>query len=103
MFDCIERLYNPSLHSTLGCICPVEFELAREVWGAVIEPARFGVLLYDLTWTCFGIDLECEPDKLRQFGYRRGNRRKCRQVVIALIVTPWGLASGLRGAGGQHR
>jgi hypothetical protein len=44
-----------------------------------------------------------EPDKLRQFGYCRDNRRKCRQAVIALIVTPGGLASGLRGAGGQHR
>ncbi len=31
VFDCIERLYNPTRrHSTLGYVSPVEFEQARE-------------------------------------------------------------------------
>ena len=50
--------------------------------------ARFDVVLYDLTSTCFESDPPFE-DK-RQFGYSRDRRSDCVQVVIALIVTPDG-------------
>ena len=49
------------------------------------------MLLYDLTSTYFETDSERGADDLRQFGYSRDKRSDCRQVVIALIVTPEGL------------
>ncbi len=58
-------------------------------WGELFG-ARFDVLLYDLTSTYFETDTERGPDDLRQFGYSRDKRGDCRQVVIALIVTPEG-------------
>ena len=51
--------------------------------------ARFDVLHYDLTSTCFESDPPFE-DK-RQFGYSRDERSDCVQMVIALIVTPDGI------------
>ena len=48
------------------------------------------MLLYDLTSTYFETDEDRDPDDLRQFGYSRDKRGDCRQVVIALIVTPEG-------------
>ena len=63
------------------------FSFLRERWETLFE-ARFDVLLYDLTSTCF----ESDPpfsDK-RRFGHSRDKRPDCVQVVIALIVTPQG-------------
>ncbi len=51
--------------------------------------ADFDVLLYDLTSTYFeGL---CQQNPKAQHGYSRDGRGDCRQVVIALIVTPQGL------------
>ncbi|EQD57412.1 transposase IS4 family protein, partial [mine drainage metagenome] len=51
--------------------------------------ASFDVLLYDLTSTYFeGL---CEEIPMAKHGYSRDGRPDCRQVVIALIVTPDGL------------
>lgn len=58
-------------------------------WGELFG-AKFDVLLYDLTSTYFETDTERGPEDLRQFGYSRDKRGDCRQVVIALIVTPEG-------------
>lgn len=52
--------------------------------------AKFDVLLYDLTSTYFETDVERAASDLRQYGYSRDKRGDCRQVVIALIVTPEG-------------
>jgi len=63
------------------------FSFLKERWGTLFG-ARYEVLLYDLTSTCF----ESDPpftDK-RQFGYSRDKRSDCVQVVIALMVTPEG-------------
>jgi len=63
------------------------FLFLQERWGTLFG-ARYEVLLYDLTSTCF----ESDPpftDK-RQFGYSRDKRSDCVQVVIALMVTPEG-------------
>jgi transposase len=50
--------------------------------------AEFDVLLYDLTSTYFeGL---CEQNPKARHGYSRDGRGDCRQVVIALIVTPQG-------------
>ncbi|MDH5332100.1 MAG: IS1634 family transposase [Aquincola sp.] len=65
------------------------FKYLKRRWGELFA-AKFEVLLYDLTSTYFETDVERGPDDLRQFGYSRDKRGDCRQVVIALIVTPEG-------------
>lgn len=52
--------------------------------------ARFEVLLYDLTSTCFESDPPFPEGDKRRYGYSRDKRSDCVQVVIALIVTPEG-------------
>ena len=58
-------------------------------WGELFD-AKFDVLLYDLTSTYFETDVQRSESDLRQYGYSRDKRGDCRQVVIALIVTPEG-------------
>jgi transposase len=65
------------------------FKFLKRRWGELFG-VTFDVLLYDLTSTYFETDVERGPDDLRQFGYSRDKRGDCRQVVIALIVTPEG-------------
>ena len=67
-----------------------QFKFLERRWGEMFG-ASFEVLLYDLTSTYFETDSERGSDDLRQFGYSRDKRSDCRQVVIALIVTPQGL------------
>jgi len=66
------------------------FKFLKRRWGELFD-ASFEVLLYDLTSTYFETDTEHGAEDLRQFGYSRDKRGDCRQVVIALIVTPEGL------------
>jgi transposase len=65
------------------------FKFLKRRWGELFG-AKFDVLLYDLTSTYFETDVERGEEELRQFGYSRDKRGDCRQVVIALIVTPEG-------------
>jgi len=65
------------------------FKFLLRRWGELFG-AKFDVLLYDLTSTYFETDEDRGPDDLRQYGYSRDKRGDCRQVVIALIVTPEG-------------
>ena len=65
------------------------FKFLARRWGELFG-AKFDVLLYDLTSTYFESDEDRGPEDLRQFGYSRDKRGDCRQVVIALIVTPEG-------------
>lgn len=65
------------------------FKFLEHRWGELFG-AKFDVLLYDLTSTYFESDVERAPEDLRQYGYSRDKRGDCRQVVIALIVTPEG-------------
>ena len=67
-----------------------QFKFLKHRWGEMFG-ASFEVLLYDLTSTYFETDTERGEDDLRQFGYSRDQRGDCRQVIIALIVTPEGL------------
>ena len=65
------------------------FKFLCQRWGELFG-AKFDVLLYDLTSTYFESDVQRPQDDLRQYGYSRDKRGDCRQVVIALIVTPEG-------------
>jgi transposase len=65
------------------------FKFLVRRWGELFG-AKFDVLLYDLTSTYFETDEDRGEGDLRQFGYSRDKRGDCRQVVIALIVTPEG-------------
>jgi transposase len=59
-----------------------------EQWRTLFD-AKFDVLLYDLTSTYFeGLGERIPKAK---HGYSRDGRSDCRQVVIALVVTPDGL------------
>ncbi len=59
-----------------------------EQWRTLFD-ATFDVLLYDLTSTYFeGL---CKEIPKAKHGYSRDGRPDCRQVVIALVVTPDGL------------
>ena len=59
-----------------------------ERWQTLFDTS-FDVLLYDLTSTYFeGL---CEQIPKAKHGYSRDGRGDCRQVVIALVVTPDGL------------
>jgi len=59
-----------------------------EQWRTLFD-ATFDVLLYDLTSTYF--EGKCEEIPKARHGYSRDGRPDCRQVVIALVVTPDGL------------
>ena len=59
-----------------------------EQWKTLFD-ASFDVLLYDLTSTYFEGSGEQIPKA--KHGYSRDERSDCRQVVIALVVTPDGL------------
>ena len=59
----------------------------KEKWGELFE-AQFEVLLYDLTSTYFEGMVEEVPQAKRD--YSRDHRPDCKQLVIALIVTPEG-------------
>jgi transposase len=63
------------------------FEHLRQRWQEVFQ-ARFEVLLYALTSPY--LEGEGEEIPKAQQGYRRDHRFDCRQVVIALVVTPEG-------------
>ena len=64
------------------------FRHLRQRWQDLFAEG-FDVLLYDLTSTYFeGL---CEQNPKAKHGYSRDGRPDCRQVVIALIVTPKGL------------
>lgn len=64
------------------------FKHLQRYWKDLFN-ADFDVLLYDLTSTYFeGL---CERIPKAKHGYSRDGRADCRQVVIALIVTPDGL------------
>lgn len=54
--------------------------------------AQYDVLLYDLTSTYF--EGEAEENPKAQRGYSRDHRPDCKQVVIALVVTPEGFPLG---------
>ena len=75
------------------------FKFLVRRWGELFG-AKFDVLLYDLSSTYFETDEDRGSEDLRQFGYSRDKRGDCRQVVIALIVTPEGFPLSYEVMGG---
>ena len=63
------------------------FQHLRECWQDLFQ-AQFDVLLYDLTSTYIEGDGEEIPKA--KYGYSRDQRFDCKQVVIALVITPEG-------------
>lgn len=79
LYRCLDRLleHKEALHQHLV-----------EQWRTLFD-VKFDVLLYDLTSTYFeGL---CAEIPSARHGYSRDGRPDCRQVVIALVVTPDGL------------
>lgn len=79
LYRCLDRLveHKEALEAHL-----------KQKWGELFA-AEFEVLLYDLTSTYFEGQVEDVPQAKR--GYSRDHRPDCKQLVIALIVTPEGL------------
>ena len=80
------------LYATLDQVLPLKeklFDHLRDQWRDLFG-AKYEVLLYDLTSTCFETDTPTDPDDPRRHGYSRDHRPDCPQVVIALVVTPEG-------------
>jgi len=78
------------LYQCLDKILPYKDELCTYLkiqWETLFD-IDYDVLLYDLTSTYFeGL---CEQNPKAQFGRSKDRRSDCRQVLIALIVTPDG-------------
>jgi transposase len=60
----------------------------QQRWKDLFD-AEFDLLLYDLTSTY--VEGEAEQNPKARYGYSRDKRPDCKQVVIALIMTPAGL------------
>jgi transposase len=78
LYRCLDRILEHK---------PALFQHLRERWRDLFQ-AQFDVLLYDLTSTY----IEGEGDEIPQakYGYSRDQRFDCKQVVIALVITPEG-------------
>jgi transposase len=63
------------------------FQHLQERWQDLFQ-AQFDVLLYDLTSTY--IEGQGEEIPKAQYGYSRDQRFDCKQLVIALVITPEG-------------
>jgi len=78
------------LYQCLDKILPYKDELCaylKHQWETLFD-IDYEVLLYDLTSTYFeGL---CEQNPKAQFGHSKDRRSDCRQVLIALIITPDG-------------
>jgi len=78
LYRCLDRLlvHKPALEQHLA-------QKWKDLFGAT-----FDLLLYDLTSTYLEGDMEAVPKARR--GYSRDHRPDCKQLVLALIVTPEG-------------
>jgi len=63
------------------------FQHLQQRWKTLFD-AQFDVLLYDLTSTYVEGEAELNPKAKR--GYSRDGRPYCKQVVVALVITPDG-------------
>jgi transposase len=78
LYRCLDRLlaHKPALEQHLA-------QKWKDLFGAT-----FDLLLYDLTSTYFEGDVDAVPKAKR--GYSRDHRPDCKQLVLALVVTPEG-------------
>jgi len=78
LYRCLDRILEHK---------PALFVHLRARWQDLFA-AQFDVLLYDLTSTY--IEGEGQEIPKAQYGYSRDQRFDCKQVVIALVITPEG-------------
>ena len=71
----------------------------QQRWKDLFD-AEFDLLLYDLTSTY--VEGEAEQNPKARYGYSRDGRPDCKQVVIALVMTPEGLPLAYEVMDGQH-
>jgi transposase len=91
LLDCDFQVAEKNrLYRCLDRILPYKDELCqylKEKWQMMFK-LEYDVLLYDLTSTYFeGL---CKGNPKAKFGHSKDRRSDCRQVLIALIVTPEG-------------
>jgi transposase len=91
LLDCDFQVAEKNrLYRCLDRILPYKDELCqylKEKWQMMFK-LEYDVLLYDLTSTYFeGL---CKGNPKAKFGHSKDQRSDCRQVLIALIVTPEG-------------
>src|SRR5260221_189589 len=79
LYRCLDRVLEHK---------PELFVHLQKRWKDLFE-AEFDVLLYDLTSTY--VEGEAEQNPKAKYGYSRDGRPDCKQVVIALVMTPTGL------------
>jgi transposase len=79
------------LYRCLDRVLPHKQELfvhLQQRWKDLFD-AEFDLLLYDLTSTY--VEGEAEQNPKAKYGYSRDGKPNCKQVVIALVMTPTGL------------
>lgn len=91
LLDCDFQIAEKNrLYRCLDRILPYKDELCRHLkqrWETMFN-LEYDILLYDLTSTYFeGV---CQRNSKAKFGHSKDRRSDCRQVLVALIVTPEG-------------
>src|SRR5450755_3884954 len=79
LYRCLDRVLEHK---------PELFVHLQQRWKDLFE-AEFNLLLYDLTSTY--VEGEAEQNPKARYGYSRDGKPNCKQVVIALVMTPTGL------------
>jgi hypothetical protein len=79
LYRCLDRVLEHK---------PELFVHLQRRWKDLFD-AEFDLLLYDLTSTY--VEGEAEQNPKARYGYSRDGRPDCKQVVIALVMTPGGL------------
>src|SRR6202795_2830191 len=79
LYRCLDRVLEHK---------PELFVHLQQRWKDLFD-AEFDLLLYDLTSTY--VEGEAEQNPKAKYGYSRDGKPNCKQVVIALVMTPTGL------------
>ncbi len=91
LLDCdFEVAEKNRLYRCLDRILPYKEELCsylKETWQTMFD-LDYNILLYDITSTYF--EGMCKSNPKARFGHSKDRRSDCRQILIALIVTPEG-------------
>jgi len=91
LLDCDDEISSKDrLYRCLDRLLPYKEELClylKETWQMMFN-LDYDILLYDITSTYFeGL---CQQNPKAKFGHSKDRRGDCRQVLIALVVTPEG-------------
>jgi transposase len=78
LYRCLDRVLEHK---------PALFQHLQQRWKNLFE-VSFDVLLYDLTSTY--VEGEAEQNPKAKRGYSRDGRPDCKQVIVALVITPEG-------------